>query len=642
MRKRRDILDHGSWSLVEELYDRGDPQFVAELRRITDADRLGNFAARWYGDQRPEARRLLLTYLNQPLNAFRHEALIKRLFKQAEAAGDTEVMGHFLVLFDRSVRRRKARGHRSASEVVESQQAAQERVRQWQAQGFNAYSFANYIRGDDGRHVTQGFRVYRSWTAEVLTDASDPPMWRPYLWRQGFRQQRPTPTPGPYPVEETFQAYLEGSVLFSLPTRHYLRRRSWRFFRKLGKFQPERYVAAVTAALKLYEDRDVADGMALLDRWGLVHILFHHSPVLIARRAGWNLAPGRGLSELAPAPAFESLWKASPRAFLELLREARCRTVRQWAVFMIRREQSALLQELSSEELLGLLASDDPVVAGLAADVLRGMADLHALGIERLLDLLATASADTLPILCELLEARLDASQVTIEQAVRLAISRPLPVARLGFRWLQTKTPTRATECRALRDLTEAQAEPLRPEMVRWMRGVLSAAADFQPDWVLDCLDSRHEDVRAEGWSWFQEEPRARDRVDLWQKLLESPYDDVRLQIVAELEKRTNGERTAVDLGQLDPELVRFLWAAVLLNIHRGGRKKPVAVQQLVRRLARQPAEAPLLLPILAVALRSLRGPEWRAGLTGVVQLANQKPELLPLVRQTFPELNLL
>ena len=50
-------------------------------------------------------------------------------------------------------------------------------------------------------------------------------------------------------------------------------------------------------------------------------------------------------------------------------------------------------------------------------------------------------------------------------------------------------------------------------------------------------------------------------------------------------------------------------------------------------------AEASELLPILSVALRSIRGPEFRAGLMGVVQLLDQAPELAPAVKLAFPEL---
>src|SRR5262249_61072696 len=103
-------------------------------------------------------------------------------------------------------------------------------------------------------------------------------------------------------------------------------------------------------------------------------------------------------------------------------------------------------------------------------------------------------------------------------------------------------------------------------------------------DWVLELLDSRHADVRSVGWEWLQAEPRARDNVAIWRKLLESPYDDVRLKFVAELEQRASGRREArrLEEARLDDDLIRFLWASVLLNIHRGGRTKPVVVAQIV------------------------------------------------------------
>jgi hypothetical protein len=137
-------------------------------------------------------------------------------------------------------------------------------------------------------------------------------------------------------------------------------------------------------------------------------------------------------------------------------------------------------------------------------------------------------------------------------------------------------------------------------------------------------------------------EPRARDQVELWRRLLESPYDDVRLKLVTDLEQRVarNG-RALTERIALDPGLVRFLWAAVLLNIHRGNRYKPPVVRQIVQRLEQRPDDAKELLPILSVALRSLRGPEWRAGLSGVVQVIERRPELETDVRALFPELRI-
>ena len=130
---------------------------------------------------------------------------------------------------------------------------------------------------------------------------------------------------------------------------------------------------------------------------------------------------------------------------------------------------------------------------------------------------------------------------------------------------------------------------------------------------------------------------RAGDDVTLWQRLLESPHDDVRFALLAELQKRIEGRD--LEALALDPEGVRLLWASVLLNVHRGSRSKPLAVRQLLRRARKRPEELPRLLPLLSVALRSVRGPEWRAGLAAVVQLVEHRAEVEPLVHEAFPEL---
>src|SRR5581483_8179921 len=103
-------------------------------------------------------------------------------------------------------------------------------------------------------------------------------------------------------VSDRLRRQLRRFRLFSMHTRHYLRRRAWRYFRKLGKNEPTRYTPAVTELLKQYTDDDAGDGLSLLDNWGLMHILFHHCPAIVAKKSGWKLAPGRKLSELAAAP----------------------------------------------------------------------------------------------------------------------------------------------------------------------------------------------------------------------------------------------------------------------------------------------------------------------------------------------------
>jgi hypothetical protein len=438
------------------------------------------------------------------------------------------------------------------------------------------------------------------------------------------------------------RSWLEGLRLFTVHTRNYLRRRTWRYFRRLGKQQPERYVPALVEALKLYTDDDTADGLALLDNWGLVHVLFHLCPALLARASGWTLGADHSLAELSPAPIYESLWLATPRALLDLLRNARCRPVRQWAVHLIRRDPAAVLRHLPLSEVLDLLLHPDEDVVTLAGETLQRTPGLDMVPLERWFALLETPNPTALDIICDLMARHVRPEQVSSADRVRLASSRPVPVARLGLRWLRTRPPQNEEDCRALLGLAEAQAEPVRGEIVHWARQVLSAAAYFRPEWVLEFLDSRHEDVRAEGWAWLQEEPRAREQVELWRRLLESPYDDVRLKLVADLERRVTRDSKALsERVALDPVLVRFLWAAVLLNIDRGNRHKLPVVGQIVRRLEQWPDEAKELLPLLAVALRSLRGPEWRAGLAGVVQIVGRRPELEADVHALFPELRI-
>ena len=182
----------------------------------------------------------------------------------------------------------------------------------------------------------------------------------------------------------------------------------------------------------------------------------------------------------------------------------------------------------------------------------------------------------------------------------------------------------------------------MRPELLRWLRTALAGAGRFDPQWVLEFLDSRHEDVRSEGWVWLLDEPRARDDVQIWQRLFESPYDEIRTKLVAYLENRFAGRSPAIPADvPLEPETVRLLWATVLLNVKRGNRSKPLVIRQIVRCLAGRPDDSVQLLPILRVAFRSIRGPEWRAGLSGIVQLVEQRPELEKTMRDLFPELQL-
>jgi hypothetical protein len=444
------MSSRGDWLAVQELMERGDPDFVDRLRSFDDADVLGPFAERWYVSPSPVARRLLLAYLERPLNAPRHEPLVKRLFKRAYSAGDDPVMARFLVAFDRSVRRVERQRRRYRNQRVNTREEAEQLVGLWKSQGYDFTNIAQeYFPRKVGRfHVT----AMTTWTEPYLTvpEGSTMPRQRGLLGRK-----------------------MEGRRLFSVPTRHYLRRRAWRYFRRLGKEHPERYVSAIVEALVLYEDADVATGLALLDNRGLVHALFHHSPVLESWPRGWRPAEGHSLAELEPAPCYPDLWRNAPRAVLGLMVRARCRPVLQWAVKMIKSIDPASLRgSVGLDDIFPLLGHDDPEIVVWAAELLRTRGELAAIGAGRWLTIAEAASPQALETIADLMARHIDPEQISLADAVRLTAARTVPLARLGLSWLQAKVVGSDVERWSLFALLEAEAQPLRPEILGSLRSI--------------------------------------------------------------------------------------------------------------------------------------------------------------------------
>ncbi len=201
-------------------------------------------------------------------------------------------------------------------------------------------------------------------------------------------------------------------------------------------------------------------------------------------------------------------------------------------------------------------------------------------------------------------------------------------MARLGFSLLRRRGATAADEPLLLR-LTQVECEAIRYDAASWLRQTLMRFGPATSEQLLEFLDSKHADVRSVGWIWLHETP-LKDEPTLWQKVMESPYEDVRRLLAAELAARVAGA---------DQDVVRLLWATLLLNLHGGGRNKPGVVRQITARLRAEPTESERLLPLLAVAVRSLRGPEFRAGLSGVVTLFETQEALRPALARQFPEL---
>jgi len=572
----------GSSLLLDERYEAADERFLDEALASTAGRKLKSLAPRWYEDKRPFARRMLLAYLDDGCDRPHHRPLVKALFKLAEKAGDDEAMGRFMVAFDRMVHRRMKTAYRWDPATRQSQQ---EQV----------------LGGDRSVPIKLGSKENRA-------------------------------------------------PRFSRRTRLYLCRRAFRYLRRVAREDAARYGRAARAALLCYRDEHLVRPEQLLDAWGLVHALYWGSPVLVRDPRGIRVAEGRSMAELVPAPFAPAAWRGVFDGVLELLQGARSRTVRVFAIALLKRDYAADLRDFPLKRARGLLRSPHDEVQAFAAELLRDAKGVHNLSIDEWLELLRVDNPTALPLLCELVEKTVSPERLSLAQAIELACARAAPVAELGLRWARQKPVADAAALTAVLALARAGAPRVREEGVAWVAGLLEKAAFATPEHVRELCDARFADARAPGLALVEKDARFRESTLLWGALSESPYDDARAFLVKHLRERegvfTMGPRAApypgpASPGTFGPETLRAIWATTLLAVHRGGRAKRAALRQISARVAQRPDEAEALLPLLGIALRSVRAPERAAALSAVATAAVRTPSLERALARALPELRI-
>jgi hypothetical protein len=564
----------GSALALAEFYEAGDARFLEEVLAARQDGALGALAERWFRDERPFAREALVAYVLDGCDRPRHRVLVKRLFKLAEKAGDDELMGCFLVAFD----------------GLEKRHLRERRQYDWQS---------------------------RTWWSEwVLENDARIPARDRFRAKEGEKPAR-----SPYGLER-----------FSHRTRRYAQRRAFRYFRRLGRDDVQRFGRAIRAALVRYEDANLAKPERILDAWGLAHALWWGSPALERRPNGIVLAAGKTLAELVPAPVHPEAWKAPVEELLAFAARARSRTVRAFTVAILERDRSEDLRALPLARLRPLLASPHEELQTFGAKLLEGASGLDALPLPEWLSLLEIENPAALPLLCKLVERHVAPSRLQVPQLVALACARPAPVAELGLRWLRERPPRSARDLDVLLPLRDAACAPVRAEAAGWLCELLAAAPDASPLQLRELLDARHPEVRARALTLLAGSERFGDALELWAALAESPHDDARAALVRHL-------RTAEEA--LPPEGLRHVWATSLLAVHRGGRAKRLAAAQVARRIVARPAEAEPLLPLLRLLLRSVRAPERRTALAEIVRAAALRPSLRAALAAGIPELDL-
>ncbi len=550
--------------LLDEFFSEGDDRFFEELV-ATRADRkLHALAPRWFVDERPWARGMLLRYIDDGCDREAHRGLVKGLFKLAEEAGDDLLMAHFLVAFDRLV------GH-----VVK------------QKSGWN---------WDTGQRFETYHRV------------------------------RTTQQPRLLPRKPKIRG-----GQFSIYTRQYLQRRALRYFRRLGFRDAARYGSAVRTALLLYEDRHLERPEQLLDAWGLMHLLYHGSPVIVRAPRGIRVAEGRKLSELEPAPLHPGAWRGSFEETMAMLAVTPCLFVRRWLVSWLEHTYEEPLRAPDIRHLKRLLWSPHADVQSFAAGLLERARGAETLPLVEWLSLLDIDHPTAISVLCDMVKRHVSPDRLDLAACVDLACARPAPVAELGLTWARTKPIDGPEALQTALRLVEARAANVIENAVAWLVGLVGQASLGTSHHVLTLLDAPQVLARTAGVR-LMKDPRFSDDPQLWAALVESPYADTRAFLITHLESR---------IPSLPEEGVQRTWATTLLAVSRASRAKRQVLRQLARRVATDPDRAEDWLPLMAIALRSVREPERRAALAAIGKAAFLQPCLRQPIAKHIPELQL-
>jgi hypothetical protein len=557
----------GSALLVDEYFASGDARLVDEVLRFDGMDKLGALGERWYADRRPFARAALLELIDDGCDRPGHKALVKRVFKAAEKAGDDETMAHFLVAFDRLSRRTVA-------------------------------------------------VVRYEWNGDTRT--AEP--------RQGLVNELLVPSRLPENAK---------SDRFTLATRRYLARRAFRYFRRLGFADVARYRRAMLTALPLYRDEHLDKPERLLDAWGLMHALYGRSPVLDKAPRGLRVAEGRSLASLGVAPYFADAWRGCETELFALVESAKSRTVRSWAIAWLQGEYAASLHAMPIARVRPLLASPHEEVQRFGAALLETATGLESLPIDAWLAMLGTTSLDAVLVVCAAVKKHVAPSRLSLGQCVDLACAKVAPVADLGLAWGREKPVKTDADLTAILRVSGAGVVSVREAGVAWCASLLRSLEGAKTERARDLCDARFADARAAGLAVVADVPRFREDLGLWLALGESPYPDVRAFLVAHAKEWRD---------RADQASLAHVWTSALVAIHgpgRGGDVKRDVLRMIADRVAAHPDEADALLPLLGLALRSVRAPERAFGLAAIARAAVTLPALRDAAARHLPELTL-
>jgi hypothetical protein len=419
------------------------------------------------------------------------------------------------------------------------------------------------------------------------------------------------------------------STVFSRVTRRYLARRSYRYFRRYAYTDPTRYGRHMRDALALYRDEALSSPAQLLDAWGLMHALYAWSEAIVRGSQGVVLRDGKSLADLLPAPHFPEAWRGVFRELFELLVTSKARSVRAWLLVWIRAHYAIELAALPFAEVKLLLQSQHEELQLLGAQLLLDVRGAQALPIGEWLELLDLENLDVIKAVCDAVVKHVSPARITLEQAIALACAKTAPVAQLGLQWAKTKPITTLADLAAIAKLAKAGVAIVRADGTAWATQIITTHAKATPEHLRDLCDAPHADARASALTAAERLPELATPA-LWFALTESPYEDVRKVVVANAAKWR---------AEAPKATLRHVWSSAMLDVHRGSTTKRRVPRQIAERIASHPDEAADLLPILRLALRSVRPAERAGAIAALARALHADAELRALAHEIIPEL---
>lgn len=429
-----------------------------------------------------------------------------------------------------------------------------------------------------------------------------------------------------------------GTFHFSQRTRSYLQSRAARHVRAVGTREPAAYRRAVLEAITRYEDSDFATGQGLLRMRGLLTLLFTHSDAIVRLDRKVMLAPGKALADLVPAPHHREAWAVASAEILDALPRTRSLFLRRQLVRWLDRDFASSLASIDIERVRQLLASPHADVQLFGARLLEKAEGVENLLLEEWLALLASDEAEVLPLIVAKMSAAVTPARASLEQCVALARHVAYAPAMLGIEWTETKDLHTKAELEAALPIVDANVREARLRGLTFLTPALLNEELGLDAHLREILDSRHADIREKGFDLLEKTPRFRDSIVLWAALTESPHADARAFLLSLLARR----RVALEATTLGDKSLHHLWATTILEVNRGSRAKQRALTQLGERLESQPQQADELLPLLSLALRSVRETERRGALSSLVRAAARQPGVREAIARHAPEIQIV